>query len=132
MTTNALLIYLGVALVFAAVIIFLLGTRGSRKQRTLSPSSFVEAPAYDPAALIVRRANFLCSAMLLTVALVAVAIGIARGGPAVGESDGNTGGAVILISLATFFCLAMCLVARHLMLVHLRHKLDTPVGGSRE
>jgi|ERR1022692_3511627 hypothetical protein len=132
MTTNALLIYFGVALVFAAVVFFVLGTQGSRKERTLSPSSNVEAPAYDPAGLIVRRANFLCGAMLLIAALVAAALGIARGGPAVGASDGNTGGAVVLISLATFFCLIMCLVARHLMLAHLRRKLDTPVGGPRE
>ena len=72
-----------------------------------------------------------CGAMLLTVALVAAAISIARGGPAAGEPDVNTGGAVILISLATFFCAVGCLVARHLILVQLLRKLDTPIGDPR-
>jgi hypothetical protein len=132
MTLNAMMTYIGVALIFAAAIFFVLGTQRLRKRPTRSPGNNVGAPVYDPAVLVVRRADFLCGAMLLVVALVAAAISIARGGPAVGEPDGNTGGAVILISLTTFFCVIVCLIARHLILVHLLRKLDTPVGSPPE
>ena len=126
MTLNAMLSYVGVALILAAAVFFLLGIRRLRRRRIDATGNNVEAPSNDDSVLTARRADFLCGAMLMAIALVAELINIARGGPAAGESSGNTGGAAIAISLAIFFCVIVSLIARHWILVYMRQEPDGP------
>ncbi len=123
MTTNALLSYLGVALVFAATVFFVVGIARSRNPIRASRGKAATA-ADDHALLAAQRADVVCGTVLLAIALLAEVISVAHGGPASGEPSGNLGGAVVVISLATFGCVVMALVVRNWVLVRLRRKFQ--------
>ncbi len=123
MTLSALLSYFGVALLFAAAVFFAVGISRFRTRRRASVGKY-NAPEDDRALLAAQRADLLCGTLLLAVALIAEVVSFAGGGPAFGEPDGNTAGGALLIALATFLCVMVCLVVRHLVVVRVRRRLD--------
>jgi hypothetical protein len=128
MTANALLSYLGVALLFAAAVFFVIGICRFRKRRNRESVSAAEAPRNDKDLRATQGADLLCGTILIAAALIAEVVSRARGGPASGQPSGNTAGGVLAIALATISCVTACLVVRHPTLLHLRRKLDARVG----
>jgi hypothetical protein len=122
MTLNAMLSYVGVALMCAAAVFFVIGILRLRRRRVDADGNVDEASRNDESVFMARRADLLCGAMVMATALVALLLSFAHGGPDAGESSGNAGGAAIAISLFTFLCVIACLPVSHRILVRMRRK----------
>jgi hypothetical protein len=132
MTINAALAYLGGALTFTGAAFMVLAIRRPRSGSLQNVEACVEVLRNRAAVIARRRADAYCGAILLCVAVVAEVVSITRGGPASGQPSGNTPGASLAISVATFVCLIGCLVARHFILVHLRRSVEAQTGRRSE
>jgi len=122
MTVNALLSYFGIAILFVAAVFFALGIVRFRTRRIRSSSNTKASPD-ENSLLAMQRADLLCGTILLAVAPIAEVVSLARGGPGSGEPSGNPAGGALAIALGTLFSVMVCLVARHLIILHLRRKL---------
>ncbi len=131
MTTNALWSYLAGALAFVAAAFLVLAIQRTGRSRGRANNSRARTSEEVSADLAERGVDYLCAAMLMVLALISAAVSVARGGPGIGEPEGNTGGAVILISLITLCCVIVCLLARHLVLAHLRRRHNAQFGRPR-
>jgi hypothetical protein len=123
MTTNAIFTYLGIALACSAAVFGFLGIRRPRGESMSVIQEYGEPPRNDLVALATTRANMACGALLLALAVFAELISFVQGGPGYGEPSGNVPGGILAIALATFLCLAGCLVARQFILRRLSRKL---------
>lgn len=123
MTSNALLSYLGVALLLAGLICFAIAFGRIRKGRIPNAVGRIEALERAKALLTAQAADTLCGTLLSALALAAEVVSVAGGGPESGESTGNTAGGILAITIATLFCVIVCLVVRHLTLLYPCRKL---------
>jgi hypothetical protein len=124
MTVNALLSYLGFTLLPVASIFFAIGLSRFRNRSSLETFRNAEEPERTRALLAAQRADLLCGAVLLVLALALEAVSLMRGGPAAGVPTGNTAGGALAIVLASGFCVIVCLVVRHMLVIYMRRSLD--------
>ena len=129
MALSSVLRYLGVALLCFAGAFFLIGVL-----RTAGHASPRKGGNQEPEMLrarLVRRADWTCSAALLTVALVAFATSVIGTGPVFTQPSGNLSGAVVLIAALTANVLATVLLIRYLILSRALRDFDNSPAGRR-
>ena len=114
MSTASLVLFLGIALTFAALMFFLVGLGRTVPLATWRRRKAVRGKDLERLR-IVQRVDWQCAASLIGVALVAIAASRLGTGPAFTEPSGNAAGAVLLIAMIVFAVVLVTLFFRHVI-----------------
>jgi hypothetical protein len=132
MTTNAILTYLGVALVVPAAMFLLFGVSGLRRQSISTTDPNVGPPRPVSVPSPTRRANLAAGVLLFAASMTVELISLTHGGAAAGEPSGNAAGGIVAIALLTCFCLIGSLSVRQFILGHYSRVLNAQSKRPRQ